>query len=54
MARKINKSGDTETPSPVFFPGPVDLVPVPVPGLMKNTGEFPRPRRGPRPCATLQ
>ena len=41
LARKINKSGDTGTPSPVFFPAPGDPVPVPVPGLLKNTGESP-------------
>ena len=53
LARKIDKSGEPGPRPRYFFPGPADLVPVPVPGLMKNTGESPpRPRRGPRPRAT--
>ena len=41
LARKIDKSGDTGTPSPVFFPRPDGPIPVPVPVILENTGESP-------------
>ena len=56
LARKTRQIRGNGDPVPgifsprIFSPGD----PVPVPGLLKNTGESPRPRRGPRPRATIE
>ena len=60
LARKLSKSGDTGTPGTVFFPRPRRLHPRPRPCPRPRPRHFgkcrgipARPRRGPRPRATL-